>query len=199
MVGSRRARRHFIERFAIIPSYARILDIGCGPGTLIPFLGDRLGNYVGFDHNPRYIKMARDRFNREGYSFFCADCSTARNRLSANGYRFDVVLAAAVLHHLDNNEALELLQLAAAFCEPHGFFASYDPAIIERRNPIASGLIRADRGAHVRTPQGYEALLRSCFSNIKSEVRCDLMSVPYTLVFFRASTAHTPHGLVNSL
>ncbi len=94
------------------------------------------------------------------------------------------------LHHLDDTEVRELLDLAATFCAPGGFFASFDGAIIQHENPIAAATIRADRGRYVRTPAAYETLLRSRFSDIKCEVRRDLMRVPYTLVFFRAS----PHS-----
>lgn len=198
IVGSKRARRHFVEHFAVLPSNARVLDIGCGPGTLIPFLGERLSAYVGFDHNPRYVQMAQERFGRKSYHFFRADVSTARECLKERGLRFDAVLAAAVLHHLDDHDAVELLDLAVTFCAPGGFFASFDGAIIQHDNPIATAILRADRGRHVRTPEAYEALLRSRFSDIKCEVRRDLMRVPYTLVFFRASP-HSPGGLSTAL
>lgn len=185
-VGSTNARRYFVEHFARLPHAARVLDIGCGPGTLIPFLPRHISRYVGFDHNPRYLELARNRFGTDAYSFFEADCSKAGVWLAERGYRFDAIVAAGVLHHLDDREVRELLDLAVAYCEPDGFFASFDNAIVPHENPIAAALIRADRGEHIRTPGEYEMLLRGKFSSIKSEVRGDLMRVPYTLVFFRA-------------
>jgi SAM-dependent methyltransferase len=190
-VGSRRARRYFVAHFAAMPSDARVLEIGCGPGTLIPFLPNHHGDYVGFDHNPQYIETARGRFPKDSFSFFRADLVKARKYLAQQNRRFDVVLAAAVLHHLDDREALDLVDLAATFCQPHGFFASFDGAIVEGEHPVAAGLLRADRGGHVRAPDAYEALLRSRFRCIKREVRGDLMRVPYSLVFFRAML-HSP-------
>ena len=168
-VGSKNVRRHFLEHFARMPRAARVLDIGCGPGTLIPFLSDHVARYVGFDHNPRYVDMAKRRFGSDSYSFFQADCSSARGCLAETGCRFDAILAAGVLHHLDDREALELLDLAATYCESNGFFASFDGAVVRHENPIAAGLIRADRGDHVRTPIGYETLLRSKFARIESK------------------------------
>ncbi len=187
-VGSTNARRYFAEHFAKLPEAARVLDIGCGPGTLIPFLSRHVAQYVGFDPNPQYIELARRRFGSASHSFFEADCSTAGDWLTERGCRFNAILAAGVLHHLDDREVRELLDLAVIYCEPNGFFASFDSATIPHENPIAAALIRGDRGEHIRTPVEYETLLRTKFPSIKSEVRRDLMRVPYSLVFFWATS-----------
>jgi SAM-dependent methyltransferase len=187
-VGSTNARRYFVAHFARLPEAARVLDIGCGPATLIRFLPRQVVQYVGFDPNPQYIELARRRFGSDSHIFFEADCSTAGDWLAERGCRFDVILAAGVLHHLDDREARQLLDLAVTYCEPDGFFASFDNAIIPDENPFAAALIRGDRGEHVRTPVEYETLLRTSFSSVKFEVHRNLMRVPYTLVFFRASS-----------
>ncbi len=186
-VGATNARRYFVEHFASLPEAAGVLDIGCGPGTLIPFLPRHVARYVGFDPNPQYIEVAKRRFGSDSHSFFEADCSTAGDWLAERGGRFNVILAAGVLHHLDDREVTELLDLAITYCEPDGFFASFDNAILPHENPIAAALIRVDRGEHVRPPFEYEMLLRAKFSNIKSELHRNLMRVPYPLVFFRAT------------
>jgi SAM-dependent methyltransferase len=186
-VGSTNARRYFVENFARLPTAARVLDIGCGPGTIVPFLPRHLAQYVGFDPNPRYIQVARHRFGSDSHTFFEAECSNAGGWLAERGCRFDAILAAGVLHHLDDREVRELLDLAVTYCEPDGFFASLDSAIVPDENPIAAALIHIDRGQHVRSPVEYQMLLGAKFASIRCEVRQDLMRIPYTLIFFRAT------------
>jgi len=47
---------------------SRILDIGCGPGNMLPFLPE--GEYLGVDANPSYIASARQRYGSRG-EFVC--------------------------------------------------------------------------------------------------------------------------------
>jgi cyclopropane fatty-acyl-phospholipid synthase-like methyltransferase len=46
----------------------RILDIGCGPGNMLPYLPK--GPYLGVDANPAYIATARERYGDRG-EFVC--------------------------------------------------------------------------------------------------------------------------------
>ncbi|NCZ87184.1 MAG: class I SAM-dependent methyltransferase, partial [Actinobacteria bacterium] len=71
---------------------ARILDVGCGPADVVSRLGDV--NYLGIDHNPKYIETARTRFGSRA-EFHCWDVTDTR--LTALG-EFDIVLMLGVLH-----------------------------------------------------------------------------------------------------
>src|SRR6478672_9123597 len=92
-----------------------------------------------------FAKLAEDRFGSDTYSFFKADCSNARDWLAERSCRFDAILAAGVLHHLDDSEVRDLLDLAVTYCDSAGFFASFDNARIAHENPVAAALIRVDR------------------------------------------------------
>ena len=79
----------------------RVLDVGCGPGTnAARFAGIE---YVGIDHNPRYLEVARARHRG---TFVCADLATAD--LSHLGH-FDTVLVNSFLHHLPDHAVHALL------------------------------------------------------------------------------------------
>jgi SAM-dependent methyltransferase len=152
----------------------RILDIGCGPADLLAYLGSV--EYVGFDENSDYIKFARARFGEQG-QFYC-------NRVSAESLQeqptFDIVLGMAILHHLDDAEALQLFQLARSALRPGGRFVSLDACYVDGQSPIARWLISMDRGQYVRTEAEYVRLAKTAFSSIESSIRHDRMRVPYT-------------------
>src|SRR6266478_6579280 len=93
----------------------KVLDIGCGPGDILENVP--AVDYLGFDINPKYVEAAQKRFGRRG-RFFCGDVGlTAIDQEAAS---FDLVLATGVLHHLDDNHAVSLFNLARRTREAGG-------------------------------------------------------------------------------
>ena len=106
LVGGSRARSIYINEYARPRENDGVLDIGCGTGNVFQFLPSV--RYVGFDMNPEYIKSAKKHFGNQG-TFICAKVS--KDAVKGTG-PFDIVLACGILHHLDDNGALELFKLA---------------------------------------------------------------------------------------
>lgn len=88
----------------------RVLDIGCGPGTLAHDIATRSGaNVVGVDISERSIAAARERFAHPAIRYEIGDV-----RSSLPDGRFDVVVLSNVLEHLpDRSELLQSLQASA--------------------------------------------------------------------------------------
>jgi SAM-dependent methyltransferase len=88
-----------------------VLDLGCGIGRNLVHLN---GNGVGIDHNPSSVEIARAR----GLKAFTAD----EFRLSEfnRGELFDSMLAAHVLEHMTEQEAVSLLQEYALHLKASG-------------------------------------------------------------------------------
>ena len=77
---------------------ARILEIGCGPGTIVGYLPP--SDYLGFDLSPEYIEQAKRRFPNARFV-----CERVSQFSLAKEQSFDVVLALGIVHHLDDAEA----------------------------------------------------------------------------------------------
>src|SRR5205823_785581 len=91
-VGGSRAQTIIVREHVRPWPRARILDLGCGTGELLDYLGDV--TYTGVDVSDEYIARARDRRGQRA-SFLAGDATS----LSVPARDFDRVVAIGVLHH----------------------------------------------------------------------------------------------------
>ncbi len=177
-------RRRIVSEFLRPRSGDRLLDIGCGPADILPFVPGDVA-YVGFDLSERYIAAARRRYGDRG-EFHCQRVSASNiDRFGT----FDLVLALGVVHHLDDAEAVQLFELAAAALGPGGRLVTLDGCYVERQSRIARRMLDADRGGFVRWRPEYEALARQAFEDVEVAVVHDMLRIPYTHIVM---TCHAP-------
>jgi SAM-dependent methyltransferase len=172
-IGGSEASRTHVRDFVRPFPRARILDIGCGPGSLLDFLPDDV-RYVGCDVSSRYIAYAANKYGRRA-KFFCSDAAAL-----PRSDEFDIVLATGVLHHLNDSDANALFNAAADRLAAGGRLVTLDNAYVDGQSKAARWIISMDRGRHVRTPTQYEDLARARFPTIRSFIRHDLLRIPYT-------------------
>lgn len=156
----------------------RILDLGCGPGTLAELLPSSIGEYYGVDINPAYIRDASTRWaHQSSITFICGDATAAK--ISPGHYH--IAVAIGLLHHLDDPAVERLFALAYAALRPGGRFVTWDCAFVEGQHPLARLLISMDRGRAVRRPEGYCRLAQRHFAHVESRLFHDTLRVPYTI------------------
>lgn len=182
LVGGHKARRLFIENVVKPIKGNKILDIGCGPGNIIDFLPDV--NYYGFDSEANYIASANHNFGDRG-TFICA----TMNAFSVpNPGTFDIVIASGILHHLNDNEAKTLFQIASQALKPNGRLVTLDGCFVSEQNKISRLLLKYDRGKFIREQNAYEKLAHESFINIVSNIEEHYFNVPYTLLIMNCKT-----------
>lgn len=174
VLGAGRTRDCIVKEILSIKPGERVLDIGCGPADILDYLP--LVDYVGIDYSESYIEAAKRRFGTKGV-FIATD---VKNLLEIKRDGFDLVFAIGLLHHLDDTSALTLLRDVRGCLKPGGRFVALDPLIETPQNPIARFLARMDRGAFVRTLDGYQALASPSFSNVRATAKRDLLRIPYS-------------------
>jgi len=172
-IGSADVRRYFAKHYVQANADTDILDLGCGPGTMLGFL-PKPKSYLGLDSNPRYIQAGAGRHGPL-YEFRVADISAA---LPAGSQRFDIAIAMGVLHHLPDEVAIGFLRNAFAALRPQGRLITLDGAYRYGQPFLARLLNRLDRGDFVRTDAAYEALARSVFSEVRVFDYCGRLIVP---------------------
>jgi SAM-dependent methyltransferase len=167
--------RTVVEQYLRVQAGQRLLDIGCGPGDLLAVL-PRGVKYVGFDPDERAIAAARRRHRKA--SFLFGDVVSVALSHSS----FDAAIAVGVLHHLNDDGARVLFELAARSLRTGGRLVTIDPARVDGQHPLARWLLERDQGTRVRAPDDYERLARGAFASVRADVRHDLARVPYTHV-----------------
>jgi SAM-dependent methyltransferase len=160
----------------------KVLDIGCGPADILNYLPAI--DYTGFDISPEYIAAAQKRFGDKG-RFYCSDVGLAT--VEQEQGTFNLVFATGVLHHLDDETASKLFALAQLALRPGGRLITYDGCFVPGQSRIARWLLSNDRGKFVRTRAAYERLASKNFSRVQSELRHDLLRIPYTHLIMRCS------------
>jgi cyclopropane fatty-acyl-phospholipid synthase-like methyltransferase len=152
---------------------ARILEIGCGPGTIAGYLPD--SEYVGFDMSSKYIEMARKRFPQAQFV-----CERVSQFSLAKQQSFDAVLALGIVHHLDDQEARQLFQIAYDALKSGGKLITFDGVWTNDQSAAARWLLARDRGEYVRNEREYVKIASEVFANVRASVRHDLIRIPYS-------------------
>lgn len=174
LIGGNASRSIFVKEYIRPNDEDAILDIGCGPGSMFPFLPSTI-KYTGFDSSQEYISLAKKRFGERG-AFFCENIKDAKIK----NHIFDIAIASGVIHHLDDTEVLYLFNLVKSVLKNNGRFITIDPVYEINQSPAAKWIISQDRGLYVRDFEQYRLLANTVFERIKVEIRHDLLRMPYT-------------------
>ena len=119
----------------------RVLEIGCGTGTITSFMVDRQ-LVVGIDVVDDYIQSTSDRFrDRPNVVIRQHDLTASIEPL--RGYRFDSAVSVNVFEHIANDEAA--MKAVYALLEPGGTFTLLVPS-----HPLLFGRFDRDIGHHRR-------------------------------------------------
>ena len=97
--GNFEANRRFLEGQNINWENKKVLEIGCGSGSMTKFLHDLGAEIVGIDVSSKNLEVARNRFGKSMENTFL---KTNGARLNFKNNNFDIVLSFDVLEHIDD-------------------------------------------------------------------------------------------------
>ena len=148
--GAAAARRRLIDRqWDDAPPGSRVLDVGCGPRSLLPDSG---ATRFGIDLALPYLRV----FRRGGGRGTLASA----DRLPFAGGGFDSVWSFGLLHHLPDTVAAAAVAEMVRVCRAGGRVVIFD-AVYPRRwwsRPLAHAIRRLDRGGFVRPQAAHQDL-----------------------------------------
>ena len=114
----------FREVDRLLPAAAaRILDLGCGPGTFLGRLDRPTTTRLGIDLAAPQIEYARAHYAREGLEFRVGDV----RELAATEERFDAVVSIELVEHLPRESVRPLLRAIRDLLVPGGALVMTTP------------------------------------------------------------------------
>jgi len=144
MEGARRYNRWVFDRVRDRLG-ERVLEVGCGTGTITSFLVDRQ-LVVGIDVADEYVRSTSERYrDRPNVIIRRQDLTETIEPL--RGYAFDSAVSVNVFEHIANDEAA--MRAIHALLEPGGTFTLLVPS-----HPALLGAFDRDIGHHRRYTKG---------------------------------------------
>ena len=182
LLGQKNARNVYVNEYIRPKRGDKILDVGCGPADILDHLPKEV-EYFGVDIDSKYIKAAQKKYGQRG-TFICKKLDSA---LAKDLPTFDLVITIGVIHHLDNEDARLLFEIAHEKLRPGGRLITVDPVYVEKQSRLERYLLLKDRGTYVRRKNDYINLAKDKFSRVEANVRRGLLNIPWSLLIMECS------------
>jgi ubiquinone/menaquinone biosynthesis C-methylase UbiE len=186
-IGGNRLRKWFIKTHVRASPGEKIVDIGCGPGQILPWLPPV--NYIGFDVNRNYIASANEKYGDRA-TFVVGDTEVVWN--DQRFHAADIIIGLGILHHLDDEAALHCIKFAHRCLKQGGRFVCLEACWVPNQGFVSRYVMSRDRGQHIRTEQSYRDLIQKFFEAPKVWIQRRPMRVPYVTVVFECEKCARP-------
>ncbi len=163
--------------------HREVLDVGCGTG-----LGRKLFNesvqYLGVDIDSKRILEAR-KSSRTSQTEF----QVIHDLSSLSKFNHSTILAKGVLHHLSNDQVVDLINVLRSENFQSRRFIAIEPVLHKSNNVFENTIMRFDRGAFIRTEDQYLHFFDKARTRYKITHR--ILRIPYSFIFIEAELAGT--------
>ena len=187
LVGVKDSRKWMAKTFWRLKGGEKIVDVGCGPGAILDYLPADVV-YRGFDTSDAYIETARRKYGNRGEFIV----STAGGLLAGDWQRLcnaDLVMCNGVLHHLEDDEVIEVFELSRRILSSTGRLVCLEPTYLTHQSRLSKWMIGKDRGKNVREEGRWKDLAVSVFEGCSTSILTGLIRLPYTHIVIECSRA----------
>lgn len=189
LLGGDTARRALLTQAAISPS-DRILDIGCGTGTLLVLIKQvyPTTEVVGVDPDPKALSLAEKKAARSKISVRL-DWGFSDQLPYSNG-SFDRVFSSLMFHHLNPDDREATLREVRRVLKPGGSFQMLD---FSSDTPHHHGLAHRIHSAHRLEDNSETRVLelmgKAGFAQSKKQAEARILLGLMRIAYYRGDTA----------
>ena len=161
LMGFDRARRELISA-ANLRAGQRILDIGCGTGTLVVMLKRQYASseVAGLDPDPKALRRARIKAKQAGVSVQFDQAFA--DKLPYKDDSFEHIFSSFMFHHLEERERENMLREVLRILTPSGSFHLLDFV----SNHDSHGLLDRWFQSHARMKDNSDATILELMSSV---------------------------------
>ena len=177
-IGGNALRQRFIRNHVRAKAGDKVIDIGCGPAQIVPWLPEV--DYLGLDINPACIASAKRMHPGTG-TFVVGNTESL-----GDDSRFrdaDVVIGLGILHHLGDKEAEHCVRFAHRALKQGGRFVCFEACWVPNQGFLSRYIMSKDPGQNIRTEQMYRQLVGDVFKNVNAWVDTKPLRIPYVMIF----------------
>jgi predicted TPR repeat methyltransferase len=162
------------------------VDLGCGTASMCSSIPDSY-KYIGIDNWQPYLDKAADRF--PNFRFMKEDLSRPGWSEKFELNEPAIFSAFGLLHHLNDQQALEFMSETRSGMNQESVFFSVDPIITSHSSKISKWFAKNDRGKFLRSEYELQSLFervgfRSEFILKRNELNIPLDTIEITATKF---------------
>ena len=177
LLGSKHFRDIFMKEYVKPANGQKILDFGCGTGTLFEELKHLKDlTYYGIEPNVRYVESCQNLYGNFQNVYFINGSIDELNQIPE---KFDSIIVSAVLHHLKTEYWADIVKSLYLKLNEGGKLILLDIVYHPSQHLVSKFLISLDRGESVLNIDEYLKLIKGDYV-VNSELRTDLMRIPYS-------------------
>jgi ubiquinone/menaquinone biosynthesis C-methylase UbiE len=178
LIGGEKARKWVAKEIWKLRGGEKVVDMGCGPGSSLDYLPENI-DYWGIDLSETYIETARKQYPTRG-NFLVGTAADFINSSDTRLDKTDLILCNGLLHHLCDEEAVEVLELSKRILKPGGRLVCLEATFLVHQTWLSKWIISKDRGRYIRSEREWKKLIGKVFNSYSTDVVTGLIRIPYT-------------------
>ena len=177
LIGAVREKRRIA--LSHLGNFESVLEVGCSLGLVSAAFERRQETmFTGIDIDEQAISIARSKFGHHKHMKFL---NQSLSSLEEEKLSFDFIMFGNVLHHVDDQNSMDMLCVSKRILKPNGRVLIVEPDILDPRDgPIKRFYYKLEKGKYRRSMQSLVCMTEGAGLTVlqKYSVECGARIMP---------------------